>query len=280
MSKYQKRAVYTLVMATVVAPSPKLLAGPINSDVAFTPRKGGGVLRMQYSYADAQGYGRARDIRQVQTSVARVALVLGLEADLALILNVPYVYREQQVYDRREGHVEDRRDGPADTTLLLKYRFWQLDEGPLRTRRLAGLLGVNLSNGDSDFSSDSYDPIVGVVYSWRNNRHVFDADLVYRINTGDGDFDHDTLLYDMAYSYRIHPETFDATTPTQWSIVAELNGRYRTDGIHEIFLAPGIQYTSQQWTWEASFQLPTVQELGGNTVETDYRFSVGWRYRW
>ncbi|MBN4058887.1 transporter [bacterium AH-315-J04] len=280
MQKIKRRAKYTLALLMAGTLTSTSFAGPINSDVAFTPRKGGGVLRMQYTYADAHGRGSARNVREVQTSIARVAVVLGLEANLAMIINVPYVYRERKVYDSREGSVEDRRDGPADTTLLLKYRFWQDDSGPLQTERLAALFGVNLSNGDSSFSSDSYDPIVGLVYSWRRDRKVFDADMVYTIKTGEGNFDVDSLRYDLAYSYRIFPERFSATSESQWSVVAEMNGRYNIDGTHEIFLSPGIQYTSEQRTWEASFQLPTVQELASNGVETDYRFSIGWRFRW
>ncbi len=275
-----RRATYIFVLLMACALTSTSLAGPINSDVAFTPRKGGGVLRMQYTYSDAHGHGSARNVREVQTSVARVAVVLGLESNLAMIVNVPYVYRERKVYDSREGSVEDRRDGPTDTTLLLKYRFWQEDAGPLQTERLAALFGVNLSNGDSSFSSDSTDPIVGLVYSWRHDRKVFDADMVYTIKTGDGNFDVDSLRYDLTYSYRVSPEIFSENSLSQWSVVAEMNGRYSIDGTHEIFLSPGIQYTSEQWTWEASFQIPTVQELASNGVETDYRFSIGWRFRW
>ncbi len=279
--RYPKcRANHALTFLMAATLTSTCIAGPINSDVAFTPRKGGGVLRMQYTYADAHGHGSARNVREVQTSVARVAVVLGLESNLAMIVNVPYVYRERKAYNSREGSVEDRRDGPTDTTLLLKYRFWQIDEGPLQTKRLAALFGVNLSNGDSSFSSDSCDPIVGLVYSWQHGRKIFDADVVYTINTGDDNFNVDSLRYDLAYSYRIFPERFSANSLSQWSVVAEMNGRYNTDGTHEIFLSPGIQYTSEQWTWEASFQLPTIQELASNSVETDYRFSIGWRYRW
>ena len=62
--------------------------------------------------------------------------------------------------------------------------------------------------------------------------------------------------------------------------VAELNGRYLTDGSHEIFLSPGVQFVAEHWLIEASLQLPVVRAMAAGRAETDYRLVLGLRLRW
>lgn len=263
---------------TVMAITPAVaLAGPINSDVAFTPREGGTILRLQYTYSEADRRDAAPGVRSFG---ARAVLIHGATENLALILAAPFVHREIDVLGPGGSSLEFRQDGLADVTLLAKYRFWQNDLGPMHTARWALLGGVNIRSGDSDVTSDSYDPILGTVFSWRRHRNTFDADLLYQFNTGGGRAGHDALRYDLAYSYRLLPETFRTSNPYSLNVVAELNGRYLTDGSHEIFLAPGLQFAMQRWVLEASLQLPVVQELSDHMPQDDYRIIVGLRFQW
>lgn len=252
-------------------------AGPINTDVAFTPRKGGSLLRLQYVYSEADGRG---PVKNVNSSTVRATFVYGLEPNLALFLSAPYVNRQVDRYQPRLGRTEEAHDGLGDVTVMAKYRFWQKDAGVGKTTRWAALGGLNVRSGDSDFTSDSYDPILGTVFTWQEDRHHIDADLIYQLNTGRGEFRHDDVRYDVSYSYRLSPARFDADHLYELDIVAELNGRYRADGSHEIFLSPGIQYITRRWAWEASIQIPALQELPDGRSETDFRLVFGVRYRW
>jgi len=252
-------------------------AGPINTNVAFTPYKGGNILRLQWRYEEADGKG---PVQHKNVSVYRAAWIYGVEPNLALIVNVPVVSAHVDRFAKKLGRFEVQRDGLADVTAMLKLRFWQEDPGPLRTRRAAILGGMNIRSGDSNFSSDSYDPIFGAVYSWREDRNVFDADVVYQFNTAAGEGRHDTLRYDVAYSFRLFPAVFEEHMLEDLQVVAELNGSYNTNGDHEVFFSPGFQYTTEQWTWEVSVQIPTIQEFKDKTAETNYRFAFGFRYRW
>ncbi|MCH7814473.1 MAG: transporter [Planctomycetes bacterium] len=254
-----------------------LRAGPIHSDVALTPHKGGSIFRLQYSYSEADGRG---ETQQVHTSGVRGTYVFGLEQNLALILTVPYVNRQVDRVLPKLGRVEEAHDGIADFTILAKYRFWQHDPRPLETARWALLGGLNVRSGDSDFSSDSYDPILGTVFTWRRDRVLLDADLIYQFNTGRDRHRHDVLRYDLACSYRLFPALAERVTNYEWNVVAELNGRYTADGSHEVFLSPGLQLVTSQWVFETSIQLPVVQALAGDAPETDYRLVVGVRYQW
>ena len=66
-------------------------AGPINTDVAMTPRKGGSILRLQYIYGEVEGKGEIEDIR---TSRIKATYVFGLKSNLALFLTETYVNRK------------------------------------------------------------------------------------------------------------------------------------------------------------------------------------------
>lgn len=251
--------------------------GPIHSDVAFTPRKGGSILRLQYSYSEADGHG---DIQHVNASGVRATYVYGWKENLALFVSVPYVNRQIDRFDRKLGRFEEAHDGIADVTVLGKLRLWQEDAGPLETVRWAVLGGMNIRSGDSDFTSDSYDPILGTVLTWRRDRNHFDADLLYQFNTGGGRSRHDVLRYDLAYSFRLFPSVFQTGRAYAMDAVAELNGRYWTDGSHEVFLSPGLQFVTDRWTFEVSIQLPVIQQLTGDGPDIDYRAVVGVRFRW
>ncbi|MFQ5495944.1 MAG: transporter, partial [Phycisphaerae bacterium] len=228
-----------VIAAVIVAMVPSgANGGPINSDVAFTPREGGSILRLQWGYAELDAGRQVNGIRAIQ---ARAAFIYGLRSNLALILSAPYVRREVDRPLPRGRNVERTFEGVGDLTVLAKYRFWQRDYAPLHTARWAALGGLSLRAGDSDLTSDSYDPLLGTVYTWRHDRHLVDADLIYRLGTGRESFRHDTVRYDLVWSYRLLPAAYASDSFFALDFVAELNGSYVTDGSHEVFLAPGLQ---------------------------------------
>lgn len=251
-------------------------AGPINTNVAFTPRAGGGLLRLQYIYGEAEG---VVDNTHISRSTVRATLVMGATANVAVFLSLPYQNIQiDRTTDKRNQEVA--HDGLGDVTILVKYRFWQHDAAPLETYRWAVLAGLEIRSGDFDFTSDSYDPIIGTAFSLRNDRHRFDADVLYKFNTGRDPFRHDTVRYDVAYSFRVLPAVFEPGQLYSLDAVAEMNGRYTTDGSHEIFLSPGLQVSAERWVFEVSVQLPVVQDLVGDGPETDYRVVTGLRFHW
>jgi Putative MetA-pathway of phenol degradation len=248
-------------------------AGPINTNVALTPAQGVNFFRLQYQYAESDD----GPFEHFSQSAAVATFVYGHREDLAFFLTVPYVNRQVDLLDDQDRRFEKTFDGLADMTFLLKYRFYQDDPAPLETTRAAVIVGMNVRSGDSSFSSQSYDPIIGAVYTWRWERHRFDADAIYQINTGSGFFRHDTIRYDVAWSYRVYPRDYSIDAPFEFGAVAELNGTYVADGSHEIYLAPGTQWVTGDWIIELSVQIPVVQELAGDRAEFDYRVIAGFR---
>lgn len=267
------RVFVPLVVVALAAAVPA--AAQINTDVALTPPKGGSIFRLQYTYSEADRFG---EIEHVNASTVKSTYVYGLKEDLALFLTVPYQNRQVDRFDREFGRIEDAHDGIGDLTLLAKYRFWQDDRRPGETLRWAALGGLNIRSGDSEFSSDSYDPILGTVFTWQRDRGWFNADLLYQFNTGGSEFSRDSIRYDLAYSHRLIPAVFEPGNAWQLAAVAELNGNYVVDGSHELFLSPGLQFITHRWIFETSVQLPVIQDFAG--PETDYRFVVGFRFQW
>jgi len=98
------------------------------------------------------------------------------------------------------------------------------------------------------------------------NRHGFNADALYKFNTGGED---DRLRYDVAYTYRLLPTTYGEESNLGFFGVAELNGLYDTNGDHELFLSPGLQLAWARVALEASVQIPVWQDLD-NRLERDF----------
>lgn len=256
----------TLVFLLVCGP---VYSGGINSDEALAPNVGGLVLRVKGSYSKLDA-GPAGDADGVGLTAV---VAYGLTKKSSLFFKAPLLYRNVEVNGTKSDHF-----GPGDFTVFYKYRFWQKDTTALDTYRWAWVGGLNVRTGDSRFSSDSYDPLAGVVMSLQRSRHHLNGDLVYQMNTGSRVHKHDSLRYDLAYSYRIFPAHFTRGKAFQWEIVGEVNGKYFTDGSNAVFLSPGLQYSAQRWLFEASVQLPVIQELASGRPETDYRLVTGFQY--
>ena len=99
----------------------------------------------------------------------------------------------------------------------------------------------------------------------------------------------DDLRYNLAYQVRVSPWDWpERGTPSQIYLVLEANGNTRRKtfasgetladtGGTTVFLSPGIQFVTRRVIYEASVQLPVIQNLNGNQVETDFVAGAGFR---
>ena len=261
------------------------LASTINSDVALTPSEGTTIVRTQARYSrssdDPSGMGRTRD-KVVWSNTA----VYGVTGNFALAINVPLV--DLRV-DSPGGVLVDET-GLGDVTLMGKYRFWQHDEKG-STDRIAGIFGLEIPSGRDALSSNSLDPILGLVYTHQGMNESgllweVDADVVYKVNTEARDTDlGDTLRYDLAVGHQIWPwKTADKLLVG----VLELNGVYNDrdivsgievpdSGGHILYLSPGLQFVTMRYVIEAGVKIPIVQDLYGPQLEEDVSVSLGLR---
>ncbi len=213
-------------------------AAGLNTDVALTPPLGGTIIRVQWRYSRLFG-----DDREVQRSVRPITAVYGATENLAI---------------------------------LGKYRFLQEDE-PGRTTRWAVIGGAEVPTFDNDFSSESFDPIIGTVFTHQRLDWWIDWDVLYKFNTAGGGAGDDELRADVAYSHRLLGGESDVTGPWGLYAIAEVNARYFTDGSAQAFASPGLQYITPNLILEAGVQLPIGQDLKSPRLETDYTVVVSFR---
>ncbi len=292
-----KRVVYLLLALTMMAPAfsvQPVFAAPINSNVALPVRKGGLIFRSQMRWLkasdDPTNLNRERDVIAIPN-----VLLYGATRDLALFAIFPYIFRTLKFPDSETGRRVNQKDnGIGDLSLIARYTVYANDYRS-GTFRLAPLFGVKLPTGDNDLrpiTTDSFDVQFGLVstVTWDFGRHEIDADAVYKLNTEADNFDKgDSLTYDLSYQLRVFPWTLpERGLPNFVYLVAEANGFFSkkneldsttigASGGNTIFLSPGLQYSARRFIIESSVQLPVVQDLNGNQVETDFVWTLGFR---
>lgn len=247
----------------------------INTSAATQPGVGRITVREQLRYLRGDlptRTGRAAaDELVLQSSV-----FAGIRHDLTLGADLPLSLRDSDGggnFDDDSGELN-----AGDLRLLGKWRFWRHDTGPIDTQRASLLFGVQLDTGDGTsllpgFARDSTDPILGAVYTRVTGRHGINAAWESTISTGGDADDH---RYDGAYLFRLAPAQYAADTTGAWYVVGELNGRYASNGDHELLLSPGLMYEARRWTAELSVQLPALQELD-HRAELDFGIVLGLR---
>ncbi|UCD75404.1 MAG: transporter [Phycisphaerales bacterium] len=258
------------VLAALVASLPARGQEAINFDSALQPSAGATIIRQQLRYMTAEMPGMNREIEQYR---AATTIVHGLNADFTLMFNAPILFRE--ITDNNTG-MKHRDEGFGDPRVVGKWRLFLKDTGPTDTLRLSLLTGMEVRSGDSDFSSDSHDPLLGLVFTQSIGRHGINAAGLWKFNTGGGD--PDLFRYDAAYVYRLAPEEFSIGNSTAWFGVLELNGWHETNGDNELFLSPGVQYVTSRWALEGTVQIPIWQDLDAR-AERDFIVGLSLRLR-
>lgn len=227
----------------------------INFDSAMQPGKGSTIVRQQLRYFEAERRTPSMNLDITQW-MSVTSIIHGLEADTTLILNFNHKFRK--THNNLTG-VSDRDNGFGDVRVMGKYNLWKDDTGPSDTTRFSLLGGLEIRSGDSNFSSDSYDPLLGLVLTKAEGRFGYNAAALWKFNTAGGAADE--FKYDAAITYRLHPEQYGTGRSEALYGVLELNGMSETNGDNELFISPGLQFITGNWAIEASIQLPVWQEL-------------------
>ena len=222
----------------------------LNTDVAMTPPEGGTIIRAQWRSSrlsnDPTPLGR-----KIRLNVQPITMVHGVTENLAVLGTVPLMQREIN-FDSAPTQTDA---GVGDITLLAKYRFFQNDQ-PQQTTRWALIGGLQVPTYDDDFSSDSFDPIIGTVWTYQRLDWWIDWDLLYQFNTAGGLNGDDVLRADRAFSQPLWGGKSTGMGTWKLYAVAEFNARYLTDGSAQIFGSPGFQFISSNLILEAGAQFP------------------------
>lgn len=271
----------TRLRASVAACTIMLIAGwsparaqePMFSGAATQPSPEHFTLRTQVEYTRLRGdpTPARREVEDVRTITT---LTYGLARDLAFSLTAPVAY---QRIDALGTGASDHRFGVGDATLLVRWRAWREDTGPIDTFRVALLGGVGLPT-PGEIAGDGFNPIVGAVATWIRGRHGFNVGAQYTVTTGakhdplfPGETLADYLRCDGSYLFRLAPEQYGAGSEAAVYASVEVNGRYETSGEGQILISPGILYEAQTFALEFAVQLPAWQDV---SRRPESRFSV------
>lgn len=277
----------------IVFGAPALLAAagftfaqaPINAtDSATQPSPGHVIFLQQFRFYSLDLDEGRRDRRgEIDDAVLFSTLNIGLRSDWSLSLRLPAVFRDRE-FDR--SNRIDRNEGIGDLTALAKWRIYQNDSAALDTTRISLIGGAQIRTGDSPFTTDGYNPVLGLAYTQIAGRHGFNGALQWTFTTGGseepilaGESTADLFRYDLAYLFRLSPKQYTAETHGAFYAVCELNGFYETNGDNELFLSPGLMYEAKSWTAELSVQLPAWHHIE-HRAEVEYALIAGVRFSW
>jgi len=278
-----------------------VVAAPVTFNTALPVASGEGILRGQYVLVRATGDPTSLR-RSITVQAVPAALAYGVTPRLALFGILPYFDKSLEL-DAPGGRIERSASGFGDLLVLGRYTAIALDR-PGSTIRLAPFAGVKAPTGKDDVSdglgrlprplqpgSGSWDGLGGIVFTWQTLGWEFDADAGYRKNTAsDGLRFGDQAFGDASLQYRVRPRRLEAGVPAYVFAVAESNlviaGRDRVGGVPDPDsggtrwnVGLGLQYVTERFVVEGIYQVPAVQRLNGNAVETDYSLSVGIRWK-
>lgn len=270
------------------------LAGPINSNSAFSPHDGESIWREKFSLLSLSNGRRKLEVQRLDS-----IYIYGIDEKLTGIISIPYLYKKLSL-----GGQSRQVSGIGDMRTLLKYRIFTDDQHG-KTHRLGAFIGMEWPTGDHNerdnlgriphplqLGSGSYDPIVGLVWTTQTFDWEFDADISYKMNTEANGYEFgDVFSYNLSYQHRLFPgELPEENVPSFLYGVIELNGTYslkdklqRTNidntGGHRVIFSPGLQWVSKSWVIEASIQLPVFEGFNTNALKFDYGFTIGIRWR-
>ena len=273
---------WTAVVCTAVGgfslTAPAMGQEATNTPAATQPAAGKFYLRQKFQYIGL-GDDPSPEDREIDKFVSTTTLLFGVTRNISLSAELPLVYA---VEDPRAGGA-DREFGVNDITVLMKYRPLQIDLNPLDSVRFAVFGGVEIPSGDGDFSSHSFDPIVGGVFTAILGRHGFNQSVSYKFNSGGdlyntraGDGPSNALRYDTAYLFRLSPGAYSAETSAATYLTLELNGLYESNGDNEIIFGPGILYEARTFALEASVGFPILRDVD-ERPQTDLVVTLGFR---
>jgi hypothetical protein len=258
---------------------------PVNAaDSATQPSPGHVIFKEQFRFYRMEMDNGSRDRQgDIEDFVLFSTLNIGLQPDVALGLRLPVILRSR---DFDGPHGTDRDEGIGDLTALVKWRVYRNDTGPLDSARLSLVGGAEIRTGDSPFTTDAYNPVLGLAYTQIVGRHGFNGSLQWTLTTDGneepiyaGESTADLLRADLAYLYRLSPKQYTAETHGALYAVLEFNGLYETNSDYEVFVAPGLMYEAKTWTVELSAQIPIAQEIE-ERAETEYAVITGVRFSW
>lgn len=275
---------------------------PVNDETAFTVFKDQWILREQVKYTRRSGDPSAADTT-INSLLIPTSASYGLTDRWSIQAYYPIVYND--IGRNVDGvKIHQHAAGPGDLKLYGRYLFWK-DNTRGQVKRAGLISGMEFPTGatgqndhgkilrDYQPGKGSWNPSAGANVTWETFRHELDGKIMYTWNTeGHGYEFGDELTHDLNYQMRIWPWKLPegGGLPSYLLAGVEANGiwerKHRSSGrrIHDtggytLFLSPSLQVIGRRFIWEASIQLPVIQELNGEQPKTRFVLNGGIRFQ-
>jgi len=291
-----------LGLAGLAAGAPPAVAAPQTFNTALPIAKGELLWRQQFLYRRIGGDPGPAN-RQVNVLGAISVLGYGPSADLALFAVLPLLNKELNVTPPGMARLSRKTSGPGDARLFARYTLFK-DNFSGGSFRIAPFAGLELPTGDDNdrdrfgllpapiqLGSGSWDPFAGVIATYQVLAFEVDASVSYKINTAANGFAFgDETRLDASLQYRLWPRRLTGGLPGFLYGALESNlihqGRNRVAGIPDpdsggttLSLAPGLQYVTLRWVFEAIVQIPVVRNPNGAALHDNLAVRAGFRVK-
>ncbi|MBI4209159.1 MAG: transporter [Deltaproteobacteria bacterium] len=275
-----------------------LHAGPISFNTAMPVHEGGIVVRQQAVWVQMHQDPSSLD-REMDVFLFPFTLVYGATSNLAVMGNFPYLDKELGM---GSGGVVRENSGWGDLTTVARYEIFERNRlgQTVRGALFAGLEwptgkddeidSLGLLPPDLQVGSGSFDLIVGTVWTAQWLSFQIDADLLYTRNNEANNFKFgDVVREDLSFQYRLWPRGLSPHgVPSYVYGVLEANSLYQfqneisdvgdeDSGGYQLFLTPGVQWVSRRTVLDLAVQLPTIQNLHGDALKTDFQLVAGFQ---
>lgn len=218
---------------------------------------------------------------------------------------VPFVRKSMDFTPPGAARMDYTTSGVGDVLVDTKWVFFRSNRLKGTTRvGIEGGVKIPLGNTDSrlpdgtiaprplQLGSGSWDFPFKALFTMTRDRFGLLANAGYRVNTSNDGFEAgDVFSYDVALGLRVAPWVYRSLTDKSLMVYLELNGEVAQrsaiagipspdSGGHLLFLSPDLQWIpTPSLLFEASVQIPFVQDLNGTQMEYDTRFQFGTRVR-
>ena len=251
-------------------------AAPIATNTALPLSTDELIIRQQFvmTRSSDQISGISRSVDRFES---RTVLGYGFTSKLAVFGVLPLVDISADI-----GATSSSEFGLGDSALFARYEVYRSDR-PGQTLRIAPYAGVRLPTGrDGKTGDGSTDVFGGLITTMASTQWVLDSQLRYDHNREADGFERgDSTSFETSFQYRLSPGSITQETNAFIFGVIELSANYYernqmgavTDpnsGGFQLFLTPGLQYSTRRWIADFGVKVPVLNDLNGTALEPDY----------
>ena len=251
-------------------------AAPIATNTALPLSADEIIVRQQFvvTRSSDQITGVSRSVDRFES---RTVLGYGFSSKLALFGVLPLVDVSTEI-----GAISASEFGLGDAALFARYEVFRSDQ-PGRTIRISPFAGVRLPTGrDGKTGDGSVDAFGGLIATIASTQWVLDSQVRYDNNREADGFERgDSVSFESSFQYRLAPGRVTKDTTGFIFGVLELSAnhyqRNRLGGVtdpnsggFQLYLTPGLQYSTRRWIADLGVKVPIVNDLNGTALEPDY----------